>query len=303
MNSLIKVEKGGITFFLLVRSKLVTLLHFPSSLSFSLTHKERLHAMGCGLKGNLVRLLSMGVGFHNGPNKIITSIARRVAAGLAVAIRNNAVKEANELCASGQIAIAVVRLQRAIDFGHLSSMARMAYLLLHGRKGMPCDEKRAFRMAQEGAQLGSIECVGILAICYWFGYGCEANWKLSLQFANLSAEADVGYGKYVLGRLSMWKWDSNVKDVNRALLFFEEAANWGVDLANLELGRLFLQGTDVPKDVDKGLRWLHLAAGQKNPLVLTEIGTGYRICNDKANATKWYRCAQEEGCKIAESTL
>jgi hypothetical protein len=63
------LKKEGITVFLQEGGMVVPFLHFPSSLSsvdpvpnFLLTHMERLHVMGCGLKGKLVRLLSMGVG-------------------------------------------------------------------------------------------------------------------------------------------------------------------------------------------------------------------------------------------------
>ena len=59
----------------------------------SLTHAERLCAVGCGLKGRLVRLLSLGVGRHFEPQRnrrachqMMQSIARRVAAGLAATV-------------------------------------------------------------------------------------------------------------------------------------------------------------------------------------------------------------------------
>jgi hypothetical protein len=55
-----------------------------------LTHAERLRVAGCGFKGELVRLLSLGVGRHFEPQrnwstcrKMMQSIARRIAAGLA----------------------------------------------------------------------------------------------------------------------------------------------------------------------------------------------------------------------------
>ena len=62
--------------------------------------------MGCGFKGKLlVRLLSLGVGRHFQPqrnwsacHKMMQSNVRRVAAGLAAAVRDNVAIEA-ELCA------------------------------------------------------------------------------------------------------------------------------------------------------------------------------------------------------------
>jgi hypothetical protein len=63
---------------------------------------------------------------------------------------------------------------------------------------------------------------GLLAMCYLYGDDCISNFELSLELANFSAEAGVGYGQCVLGIHFMWSCWSNVKDVNRALLFLEK---------------------------------------------------------------------------------
>jgi hypothetical protein len=94
----------------------------------SLTHRERLCLMGCGLRDKLILLLLLGVGSHFDPqsnrracNQMMLSIAHHVAAGLVAATRDKAAKAAEELCASGQCAAAVVPLQRAIYLGDLPS--------------------------------------------------------------------------------------------------------------------------------------------------------------------------------------
>jgi hypothetical protein len=60
-----------------------------------LTHAERLRVLGCGFKGDLVRLLSLGMGRHCEPQrnsgasrKMMQGIARRVAAGLAATVNS-----------------------------------------------------------------------------------------------------------------------------------------------------------------------------------------------------------------------
>jgi hypothetical protein len=138
--------------------------------SMSLTHAQRLCAVGCGLKAKLVRMLSLGTGRtstqtitttstvstatttmpftgtktsttttitstitthhprHIEPqsnwracHRMMQSTVRRVASKLMAAVRDEAAKEAEELCASGQYAAAVVPLQRAIYLGHMPS--------------------------------------------------------------------------------------------------------------------------------------------------------------------------------------
>jgi hypothetical protein len=86
----------------------------------SLAHGERLRAVGCGLKGNLVRLLSLGKGRHFeaqvswcARHQMMHSIALRLASKCMAAVRDKAAKEAEELCSSGQFAAAVGPLQLA----------------------------------------------------------------------------------------------------------------------------------------------------------------------------------------------
>ena len=77
----------------------------------SLTHGERRRVVGCGLKGKLVRLLSLGTGCHFEPqrnrracHKLMQGIVRRVAAklmhSLAAAVGNKVGKEGEEMCVS-----------------------------------------------------------------------------------------------------------------------------------------------------------------------------------------------------------
>ena len=303
MKSLIKVENGGITVFLLEGEMLVPFLHFPSSLSFSvvpvynflLTHMERLHVMGCGLKGKLVRLLSMGVGFHYGRNKIITSIARRVAARLAAAIRNKAVNDAKELCATGQYAIAMPRLQCAINFWHLPSIAHMAWLLIDGREGVTIDTKRALELAEKGFLSGCNHCKGVLAMLYMLGYRVNHDAKRSLELARESSDAGSRYGHYALASLHRLGMGGLSQDYSKAIALYRLAAEQALDTAQCELGLLLLEGCGECLD-DDGLQWLQLAADQRNPKACYWLGNyyeeGFMVDINEAEAIKWYLLAQ-----------
>jgi hypothetical protein len=140
----------------------------------SLTHAERLCAVGCGLKGKLVRMLSLGVGRYFEPQRntrachqMMQSIVRRVSSKLMAAVRDKAAKKAEELCASGQFAAAEDPLQRAIHLGDFSSLALKAWLHIHGRKGVAKDHEKAFELAEQGARWGCHHCQGVLACCFF----------------------------------------------------------------------------------------------------------------------------------------
>jgi TPR repeat protein len=280
----------------------------------SLTHAERLCAVGCGLKGRLVRLLSLGVGRLFEPQrnwgacrKMMLSNVRRVAAGLAAAVRDKVAKEAEELCASGQCAAAVVPLQRAIDFGDLPSLALKAWLHIDGREGVAKDVERGFELAEEGARLGCHHCQGVLACCYFWGDGCEEDYARSLEFARESSGRGSRYGQHTLGLLHHEGRGGLAQDNEQAVAFYRLAAAQGLDGAQFNLGYMYYYGDGVAEDEAEALRWYQLAAAQGQPFALYQVANcheeGLGVRKSKAAAIRWYRRAQAAGNPDAEDDL
>jgi len=280
----------------------------------SLTHAERLSAVGCGFKGRLVRLLSLCVGRHFEPQRnkrachqMMQSIARRVAAGLAAAVRDKVAKEAEELCASGQCAAAVVPLQRAIDFGDLPSRALKAWLLLWCREGIAVNCNRAFELAEEGARMGCHHCQGVLAFCYWGGLGCEEDEFRSLELARESSGRGSRYGQCTLGELHYFGEGGLAQDYVQALALYRLAAAQGFDAAQHRLGTMYHCGDGVARNYAEALRWYQLAAAQGHDQALYvvayfhEHGRGVR--KHKAEAIRLYRRAQAAGHPDAADAL
>jgi len=285
----------------------------------SLTHAERLCAVGCGFKGKLVRLLSLGVGRHFEPQrnwgacrKMMVGNVRRVAAGLAAAVRDKATKEAEELCASGQCAAAVVALQRAIDWGHLPSRALKAWLLIGGREGVAKDWWTGFVVVEEGAHYGCHHCQGVLARCFWRDSGICTDLVRSLELARESSGRGSRYGQYTLGKLHYAGEGGLAVDYAQAVAFYRLAAAQGLDEAQWSLGYMYLNGYGVARNLAEAMRWFQLAAAQGHPAALYsvaqchEYGQGVgRSTRDgsKAAAIRWYRRAQAAGCYGAEYDL
>jgi TPR repeat protein len=213
-------------------------------------------------------------GFHYGRNKIITSIARRVAARLPAAIRNKAVNDAKELCATGQYAIAVVRLQCAINFWHLPSIAHMAWLLIDGRGGVARDTIRAYELAEKGFKLGCKHCKGVLAKFYMFGIRVKYDAKRSLELARESSDEGSRYGHCVLANLHELGMGGLQQDYSKAIAFYRLAAEQALDTAQCELGLLLMRGCSECL-YDDGLPWLQLAAVQRNPKACFSLGDYY----------------------------
>jgi len=276
----------------------------------SLTHAERLHVVGCGIKGQLVRLLSLGVGRHHfepqrnwgACRKMMLINVRRVAAGQAAAVRDKAAKKAEELCASGQCAAAVVPLKRAIYLGDLPSRALKAWLLIHGREGIARDEERGFELAEEGARLGCHHCQGVMAFSYLGGCGREEyDDERSSELARESSGRGSKYGQFTLGELHREDADFSglAEDYAQAVAFYRLAAAQGLDRAQSQLACMYDIGIGVAQDHAEALRLYQLAAAQGHPAALLWLAycheKGEGVAADVAEAIRWYRRAQAAG--------
>jgi TPR repeat protein len=284
-----------------------------------LTYGERLRVVGCGLKGKLVRLLSLGTGCHFEPqrnrsacHRMMHSTVRRVASKPMVAVRDEAVKEADELCASGQYAAAAVALKLAVDLGHFPSRALKAWLLVNGREGVAKDEEFGFELAEEGARLGCHHCQGVVALCYWRGCGCERDAARSLELARESSGRGSRYGQLVLG--SFYSNDAAfyndragvlaLEDYAQAAAFYRLAAAQGLDDAQYVMGIIYYNGFGVVGDDDEAHRWQQLAKAQGHPEALFDQAEYHDSdLDDVAEAVRWYRRAQAAGYRRAADEL
>ena len=281
----------------------------------SLPHVKRLCVMGCGLKGKLVQQLSLGVGHHFEPqsnrsacHKMMLYMARRIASNQMAAERNEVAKEAEELCASGRCASALIPLQQAIDMGHLPSRALMAWLLVHGREGIAEDEERGFQLVEEGDRLGCHHCQGVLAYCYYGGLGCMKDEVRSLELARKSSDMGSRYGQHTLGIFNRYGGRGVALDNAQAVVFFQLAAAQGLAEAQFSLGHMYCFDENVTKkNYAEALRWFHLSATQGYPIALYFIALcheyGQGVATDVTEAIRWYIRAQAAGNSSAECQL
>jgi hypothetical protein len=280
----------------------------------SMTRVERQRVVGCGLKGKLVRQLSLSVGSNSEPqsnwrdsHRMMLCVARRIASKQMVAVRNEAAEEAEVMCALGQCAAALAPLQQAIDMGHLPSRALMAWLLIDGREGIAQDRNRAFQLVDEGDRLGCYHCQGVLAACYWRGYGIGLDNVRSWELARQSSWKGSRYGQYVIGRLYDDYGNGSAQYRPQALELLRLAAAQNLDWAQCCLGDMYYLGLGVAIDYAEALRWFQLAATQGLPPALYMVGDFHEIGRgvpvNKAEAIRWYRRAQAAGDRFVTGAL
>ena len=80
--------------------------------------------------------------------------------------------------------------------------------------------------------------------------------------ANMGAPKRRAMAQYWIGKLYLTGGGGLEQDAVEAAQWFEAAAKSGLDEAQYEMGRLFVQGRGVPRDLSRALVWLEEAAAQ-----------------------------------------
>lgn len=96
-------------------------------------------------------------------------------------------------------------------------------------------------------------------------------------------------------------------DPNTAVEFLIESAKLGCGVAKYRLGKMFLQGKDVPKNVDYALRWLEESVSEDNEFTEYLLGKiylkGEDVEQDLIRAEDLLRKSSAQGNKYAKYTL
>lgn len=115
----------------------------------------------------------------------------------------------------------------------------------------------------------------------------------------------------------MWQYYKKAKDLldrdnenydpNTAVEFLIESAKLGCGVAKYRLGRMFLQGKDVPKNIDYALRWLEESVSEDNEFAEYLLGKTYLkgedVEQDLIRAEDLLRRSSAQGNKYAKYTL
>jgi len=238
---------------------------------------------------------------------LMDRIVRRVAAAQVAATREGLHAQAQAVRLAGDFAAAAALLQQAVGLGHVLSRADLADMLIDGREGVAVDQKRAFELAEEGARLGCCHCQGVMACCYWGGFGCFQDAARSLAIARASAGEGSKYGQKMLGRLYQMGEERVAQDQAAALAQYRLAAAQGYDGAQNDLGFMYGMGDGVAQDYAEALRWYKLAAAQGLAMALFNVGLyyeyGWSVAADRAEAISWYKRAAAAGYSDAADAL
>ncbi|KAF5087316.1 Sel1 repeat protein [anaerobic digester metagenome] len=145
------------------------------------------------------------------------------------------------------------------------------YLLgwLHGAGlGMAIDREKAISWIEKAAKRGFRAAVFELAQKSEYGIECNEVW----------ARKALEYGEYTpligVARRYLDK-DGTPQDSKKGLSILTELADKGIGSAQLSLAECLIKGKNTPKDADKALHYLSLAAAAGDDEALVELGNLY----------------------------
>ncbi|WP_455366804.1 SEL1-like repeat protein, partial [Kaarinaea lacus] len=123
----------------------------------------------------------------------------------------------------------------------------------------------------------------------------------------LSANQGDASAKYKVGIMYVEGQDAP-QDTREGIRWLQSAANNDHTLAQLELGKIYLQGAPaIEKDYLTAMRWLEKAAQNGDANAQYHLGNMYRkglgTSRSNAEAIKWFRLAAKQGHKEARKIL
>ena len=256
-----------------------------------------------GMKIFFINLLLKGCPSVRRNRHLQIYILRRLIANMPAALYQHALA----LVSTGQCSAAMIRLDLAIIRRHSPSRALLAHMLIGGREGVAKDRNRAVELAKEGAHLGCHHCQGVLAKCYFWGYGIQRDVALSLKLVRNSSDTGSRYGQVTLGIQHYSGLGGLAMDNVQALAFYRLAAAQSLDDAHYFLGYMYFYGRSINQDRTEALKWFQLAANQGHPLAMFYVAFchhhGQGVVVDVEEAILWYRRALAAGHILAATKL
>jgi len=111
---------------------------------------------------------------------------------------------------------------------------------------------------------------------------------------------------YSLGKLFL-EGKVVAKNIAQAIRYFETSNEYGNPWASYQLGKLYLLGKEIPKNLEKAIQYLTSSAEVGNPFSQYLLGKTYLlgkdVPKDKEQAIKWLSLSAEQGNEYAKFFL
>ncbi len=166
--------------------------------------------------------------------------------------------------------------KKAAAQGSLDAATDIA-LMYEGGAGIVKDPSQAMIWFRRAAEGGDATAQYNLALIYGRGKDVPQNYKESVRWLTAAADQNVVPAILNLATLYLHPADGTPADVQRAIQYYEKAAELGSVPAEVMLGNIFAEGTQGKADYEKAVTWYRKAADQGQADAQFELGLRYAL--------------------------
>lgn len=141
-----------------------------------------------------------------------------------------------------------------------------------------------------------------LGKCWRDGLGVLPDDERAEMWLRRSAEAGHDFSQHALAKLLQ-----SEKRIAEAASWYEKSAMQGNQYAAYQLGKFYLTGNGIPKNIEKAVNYLTASAQQRNPYAQYALGklylTGQDVPRDQEQAGYWLTRSAAQGNEYAQFLL
>ena len=184
---------------------------------------------------------------------------------------------------------------------------RLAKIILADPDAEPERFRTALEWLTAAADAGQVRAQYELGKIYRDGRGVGKDALRAAAWFAKAAEQDSGPAALALARLLLTGGEGLAKDVSTAVRWLRRSAEAGNQYAQCHLGKLLLQGEDVPKDIAEAIHWLTASAEQGSQYAQYALGRiyllGKDVLRDQESAVRWLTLSAAQGNEYAQYLL
>lgn len=150
-------------------------------------------------------------------------------------------------------------LTQAAEQGHAEAQWQLGLIYASGDSGLRLDYVRAAGWIEQAAKQGFARAQSVLAWLFANGLGVRQDNEQAGFWYLRAAEQGGARDQYMVATMYRFGRYGAPRDAGRMLHWYQLAADQGFAPAQYALGRLLLDGTKVPQDLETAFQWLSLA--------------------------------------------
>jgi len=165
-------------------------------------------------------------------------------------------------------------LQTKADQDDPDALFQLALCYTFGLQDCDMDFDKAMKLYHQAAKYadkGIASAQTSRGMCYWFGYEVEKDIEEAFIWFNKASDQQFAEAWYCKAHLSDWSGHPTESGEQFQVACLQKAVELEYAEAQFKLGLMYGMGVGVPKDMEEGLRLIHLAAKQGHPKAMETI--------------------------------